>query len=265
MTGSRHCRLKLHPKPVAARTDVTDAGLAQLRPSGPLRVLDSTAMASAMSGSRRSRFWPDFVSCISTTARFSDKALASLNAPAESGSARAGAHPHRRNRHCSHCRAQKASPPQPRLHLDRNEGFHRIARHAAHARFIARFGFHRRCRYLDISGTQRTDSGLWSITLTSEGVEAIAAVTDLVELNLGGTAISASGLKTLRSLAKLDRLTLQGCKTVGHDAVPVLSSWTRLRWLDVAGTQLTPEDVATLKKALPRMPDSERVTILKNH
>jgi Leucine-rich repeat (LRR) protein len=108
-----------------------------------------------------------------------------------------------------------------------------------------------RLSYLDISGTQRTDSGLWSITLTSEGVEAIATVTDLVDLNLGGTAISAGGLKTLASLPRLERLTLQNCKRVGHDAVPVLSSWTRLRWLDVAGTQLTPEDVAALKKALP--------------
>jgi Leucine-rich repeat (LRR) protein len=105
--------------------------------------------------------------------------------------------------------------------------------------------------YLDLSGTQRTDSGLWSITLTSEGVEAIATVSDLVELNLGGTAISAGGLKTLASLPKLQRLTLEGSKRVGHDAVPVLSSWTRLRWLDVAGTQLTAEDVAALKKALP--------------
>jgi len=105
--------------------------------------------------------------------------------------------------------------------------------------------------YLDLSGAQRTDSGLWSITLTNEGVEAIATVADLSELNLSGTAISANGLKRLEALPKLTRLTLQGCKRVGHDATPVLSSWRRLRWLDLAGASLTPEDIATIRKALP--------------
>jgi hypothetical protein len=38
---------------------------------------------------------------------------------------------------------------------------------------------------------------------------------------------------------------------VGHDATPVLSSWRRLRWLDLAGASLTPEDIATIRKALP--------------
>jgi Leucine-rich repeat (LRR) protein len=105
--------------------------------------------------------------------------------------------------------------------------------------------------YLDLSGMQRTDSGLWSITLTSSGVEAIATVKELRELDLGGTAISASGLKTLESLPNLERLTLQHCKRVGHDAVPVLASWTKLRFLDLAGAGLNTDDVAQLKKALP--------------
>lgn len=104
--------------------------------------------------------------------------------------------------------------------------------------------------YLDLSGAQRTDSGLWSITLTNEGVEAIATVADLSELNLAGTAISGNGLKKLESLPKLSRLTLQGCKRVGHDAAPVLSSWGKLRWLDVSGTSLTPEDIAAIRKSL---------------
>jgi len=105
--------------------------------------------------------------------------------------------------------------------------------------------------YLDLSGAQRTDSGLWSITLTSQGVAAIATVADLSELNLAGTAISGNGLKTLEPLPKLSRLTLQGCKRVGHDAAPVLSSWSGLRWLDLSGTSLTAEDIAGIRKALP--------------
>lgn len=105
--------------------------------------------------------------------------------------------------------------------------------------------------YLDLAGVQRTDSGLWSITLAESGVDAVVSVTDLKELHLGGSAISGSGLKRLKSLPSLERLSLQGCKRVTHDAAPVLAGFTKLRWLDVHGTELKPEDVDVLQKALP--------------
>ncbi|HVW87648.1 MAG TPA: hypothetical protein VHB50_23335 [Bryobacteraceae bacterium] len=106
--------------------------------------------------------------------------------------------------------------------------------------------------YLDLAGTQRTDSGLWSITISDPGLEAIASVSDLRELHIGGTALSANGLKKLAALSKLERLSLQGCKRIGHDAEPVLAGFTNLRWLDVHDTGLSQEDIGALQKALPR-------------
>jgi Leucine-rich repeat (LRR) protein len=105
--------------------------------------------------------------------------------------------------------------------------------------------------YLDLAGVQRTDSGLWSITLSESGLDAIVSVTELKELHLGGTAIGASGLKRLRSLPALERLSLQGCKRVTHDSAAVLAGFAKLRWLDVNGTGLAADDIASLQKALP--------------
>ena len=42
---------------------------------------------------------------------------------------------------------------------------------------------------LDVSGSQRTDSGLWLVALTDAGLEPIASLHRLEELNLGGTKI----------------------------------------------------------------------------
>jgi Leucine-rich repeat (LRR) protein len=105
--------------------------------------------------------------------------------------------------------------------------------------------------YLDISGSQRTDSGLWSLSLTDNGIESIATLTELKELRLGGTSISTSGLGKLKSLEKLERLSLQGCKRIGDDAAAVLSSFPRLRGLDLKDTAVTEQGLAEVRKALP--------------
>ncbi len=42
--------------------------------------------------------------------------------------------------------------------------------------------------YLDLGGTQRTDSGLWTLQLTDAGMQSVAAVTELRELQPGGNA-----------------------------------------------------------------------------
>ncbi len=106
--------------------------------------------------------------------------------------------------------------------------------------------------YLDLSGFQRTDSGLWSISLTENGVESIATLTELKELRLGGLSISARSLAKLKSLDKLERLSLHRCKRVGDDAVPSLSGFTRLKALDVKDTSMTEQGIAALRKALPQ-------------
>jgi internalin A len=105
--------------------------------------------------------------------------------------------------------------------------------------------------YLDVSGFQRTDSGLWSVSLTDAGLESIATLTELRELRLGGTSVSASGLGKLKGLEKLERLSLQGCKRIADDAAGVLSSFSRLRVLDLKDTAITEQGAAEIRKALP--------------
>jgi Leucine-rich repeat (LRR) protein len=105
--------------------------------------------------------------------------------------------------------------------------------------------------YLDVSGSQRTDSGLWSVLLTDGGLESVATLTELKELRAGGTSVSARGLVKLKVLSKLERLDLQRCKRVGDDAVPVLSTFAKLRVLDIKDTAITEQGIAQLRKALP--------------
>ena len=92
--------------------------------------------------------------------------------------------------------------------------------------------------YLDLGGTQRTDSGLWSLQLTDAGMQAIASVTELRELRLAGTAVTGRGLELLSSLAKLERLNLQGCRKLQDDAAAVLAGFKQLRMLDLKDSSL---------------------------
>ncbi len=107
-------------------------------------------------------------------------------------------------------------------------------------------------RVLDIGGSQRTDSGLWNILLTEPGVDAIGTLAELRAFYANGTALTAPWLRRLSKLSKLERMGLQGCKKIGHDAVPALGQFTSLKWLDVKDTALSPEDVSALGKLLPR-------------
>ena len=105
--------------------------------------------------------------------------------------------------------------------------------------------------YLDLAGAQRTDSGLWSITLSDTGVDAVTAVTGLRELHIGSASLASAELKKLATLPRLERLSLQGAKRVGHESVPVLAGMSKLRWLDVHDTGIPEADVAELRKSLP--------------
>ncbi len=109
-----------------------------------------------------------------------------------------------------------------------------------------------RLQVLDLSGRQRTDSGMWQVALTDAGMDPIASLRDLRRLNLAGLGISASGLKKLVALNKVQILDLHDCKRVGDDAVAALSALKGLRWLDLSGTAMTPTGLVALRKALPR-------------
>jgi internalin A len=105
--------------------------------------------------------------------------------------------------------------------------------------------------YLDLGGTQRTDSGLWTLQLTDAGIQSVAAVTELRDLSLAGTPVTGRGLKMLASLAKLERLNLQGCRKLKDDAATVLAGFKHLRTLDLKESSLETESVKRIREALP--------------
>ena len=61
---------------------------------------------------------------------------------------------------------------------------------------------------LDLSGSQRTDSGLWSVSLTESGVETIATLRELQHLRLNGLGISPRGLEKLSRLDQAEPIGL---------------------------------------------------------
>jgi hypothetical protein len=104
---------------------------------------------------------------------------------------------------------------------------------------------------LSLGGSQRTDSGLWTISLTESGLDAITTLKELRELRLDGAPVSARWLEKLKALNKLERLSLQGCKRLGDDAAPLLTSWPSLLILDLNGTAMTEKGLADLRLTKP--------------
>jgi Leucine-rich repeat (LRR) protein len=106
--------------------------------------------------------------------------------------------------------------------------------------------------YLDLGGAQRTDSGLWSVSITDSGMEAIATLRNLHHLRLSGTSVSGRSLEKLKELKLLERIDLQDCKHVGDEAIPTFSSLASLRVIDLTGTHVTAEGIASLRRAHPQ-------------
>jgi len=106
---------------------------------------------------------------------------------------------------------------------------------------------------LSLGGMQRTDSGLWTISLTEQGLDAVTTLKDLRELRLDGMPVTARWLEKLKALNKLERLSLQGCKRLGDDAVPLLAVWPMLRVLDLTGTAITEKGFVDLSRPKPNI------------
>ncbi|MGH9769052.1 MAG: hypothetical protein ACREAB_16615 [Blastocatellia bacterium] len=104
---------------------------------------------------------------------------------------------------------------------------------------------------LSLGGSQRTDSGLWSISLTELGLDAITTLKELRELRFDGMPVTARWLEKLKTLNKLERLGLQGCKRLDDAAAPLLASWPALRVLDLKGAAMTEKGLADLRQAKP--------------
>jgi hypothetical protein len=125
-------------------------------------------------------------------------------------------------------------------------------------------------RVLDVAGQQRTDSGLWSVSitdfnigeiaemdqleqldvsdsgLTDRGVSQLAALKKMRVLNLSGTRVSARGLESLAGLPDLTHLQLSRNTRIDDRAVPVLLRLDGLKVLELQETSLTAEGLLQL-------------------
>jgi len=122
--------------------------------------------------------------------------------------------------------------------------------------------------FLDLSGRQGTDSNLWAVSMSEQGLAAVLSLKDLRELRLGCAEygigqegnrfatvntmnVTARWLEMMKALPKLEILKMQSCSRVADDAIPVLASWPSLREVDLKGTAVTEQGLAALRKAKP--------------
>jgi hypothetical protein len=83
-------------------------------------------------------------------------------------------------------------------------------------------------------------------------VAAIATLSNLRELRIGGSNVTSIGLEPLRrGLPKLERLSLHRSKRVTDEAVAVLRDWKSLKEIDLKDTKITEVAVQQLRVALP--------------
>ena len=114
--------------------------------------------------------------------------------------------------------------------------------------------------YLDLSGppnAERPDtidvSSHQSGAMRADLVRALAELKELRVLRLGHSNIDTDGLKTLRGLAHVTRLGLEGCHKVDDESASELAKWTSLKQLDLQDTKITASGLAALRKARPEL------------
>ena len=84
--------------------------------------------------------------------------------------------------------------------------------------------------------------------ITDFGLAKLATLKKLRQLDLSGSAITASGLKTLANLPDLQRLSLWNVKGIDDSAAPHLAALGNLTSLDLSNTPVGDETLARLAK-----------------
>ena len=93
------------------------------------------------------------------------------------------------------------------------------------------------------------DLSLVNSSVTDEGLFYLSGCRSLQELEMRGSPVGIKGLHSLHG-PKLIRLDLSGTET-GDDALHVLKRMTKLQWLNLWPTSVSPAAAAELKRALP--------------
>ena len=123
---------------------------------------------------------------------------------------------------------------------------------------------------LSVSGQQRTDSGLWSVSVTDfnvghiaqlprlevldlgetnvsdRGIAELARLKNLHTLDLRATRVTSKGLAALSGLPKLRHLKLWKAKGIDDAAVPVFLQMENLEVLELPETSITAKGLAQL-------------------
>ena len=84
------------------------------------------------------------------------------------------------------------------------------------------------------------------IQLTDLGVAKLARLTKLRRLDISGAKITPAGLKVLRSLPQLERLSVWNCQALDDSAAPELASVPKLAFLDLSYTAAGDETLKSL-------------------
>jgi Leucine-rich repeat (LRR) protein len=123
--------------------------------------------------------------------------------------------------------------------------------------------------YLDLSGRQGTDKNVWTIVMSTAGLDPVLSLHNLRELHIGcyamsvgiegtkfgeitATAVLPEWLERMRALLpKLETVRFQGCGRIDDSSIKTLIAMPNLKEADLRGTGLTEKGAAALRAAKP--------------
>jgi hypothetical protein len=123
--------------------------------------------------------------------------------------------------------------------------------------------------YLDLSGRQGTDKNVWTIVMSTAGLDAVLSLHNLRELRIGCYALSVGieeakfaevtatvvlpeWLERMRAeLPNLETVRFQGCGRIDDSSIQTLAAMPNLKQADLRGTGVTEEGAAALRSAKP--------------
>jgi internalin A len=123
--------------------------------------------------------------------------------------------------------------------------------------------------YLDLSGRQGTDKNVWTIVMSTAGLDAVLSLHNLHELRIGcyamnvgvegakfgevtATAVLPEWLERMRSqLPKLETVRFQGCGKIDDASMKTFIAMPNLKEADLRGSAVTEKGAAALRAAKP--------------
>jgi hypothetical protein len=123
--------------------------------------------------------------------------------------------------------------------------------------------------YLDLSGRQGTDKNVWTIVMSTAGLDAVLSLRNLRELRIGcyamsvgieeakfaevtATTVLPEWLDRMRErLTNLETVRFQGCGKIDDASIKILAAMPNLKQADLRGSSVTEKGAAALRAAKP--------------